>query len=247
MNLVIDVGNTFVKLGVFDAGILKLKKTCIKNEFLSVLAEISEAFPAISNAIVASVGSFSEPQISKLKQQYEVIFLDNQTNVPFNNKYETSHTLGVDRIALISGAAMQYAGKNVLVIDAGTCITYDFLNSENQYLGGAISPGISLRYKSLHTFTEKLPLLVADNQQLLVGNSTTTSIHSGVINGVLYEIDGFIEAYRKKYHNLTVILTGGDAHFLRESIKNDIFANSNFLLEGLNFILEFNKRECLEK
>jgi type III pantothenate kinase len=149
--------------------------------------------------------------------------------------------LGIDRIALASAAVHLYINKNVLVIDAGTCITYDFINSENEYLGGAISPGISLRYKSLHTFTDKLPLLEANNSKLLIGNSTATSIHAGVVNGVLYEIDGFIEAYKNNYENLTVILTGGDAHFLRDTIKNDIFANSNFLLEGLNHILEYNK------
>ncbi len=241
MNLVIDVGNTLVKLGVFDSGKLQQKKTCIKKDFLHTLAEISEAFPAIAYTLVSSVGNFTEHQLSRLQQKYEVSFLDHQTKIPFYNKYGTPQTLGVDRIALISAAALQYAEKNVLVIDAGTCITYDFLSSENEYLGGAISPGISLRYKSLHTFTEKLPLLDVNNPKLLIGNSTTTSIHSGVVNGVLYEIDGFIDAYRKKYNNLTVILTGGDAHFLRDSIKNDIFANSNFLLEGLNHILEYNK------
>ncbi|SRX54379.1 type III pantothenate kinase [Aequorivita sp. CIP111184] len=241
MNLVIDVGNTLVKLGVFDAGKLKLKKTCIKNDFLRVLSEISEAFPDIKYALVSSVSNFTEHQISKLQQRYNVSLLDHHTKVPFINKYETPQTLGVDRIALISAATEQYPKKNILVIDAGTCITYDFLSSENEYLGGAISPGISLRYKSLNTFTEKLPLLDAMNTQLLTGNSTTTSMHSGIINGVLYEMDGFIEAYKKKYNNLTVILTGGDAHFLLDSIKNDIFANSNFLLEGLNHILEYNK------
>ena len=241
MNLVIDVGNTLVKLAVFDCGELQQKKTCIKKDFLHTLSEISETFPAISYTLVSSVGNFTEHQLSRLQQKYEVSFLDHQTKIPFNNKYGTPQTLGVDRIALISAAAEKYVEKNVLVIDAGTCITYDFLSSENEYLGGAISPGISLRYKSLHTFTEKLPLLDTNNPKLLIGNSTTTSIHSGVINGVLYEIDGFIDAYRKNYNNLTVILTGGDAHFLRDSIKNDIFANSNFLLEGLNHILEYNK------
>jgi type III pantothenate kinase len=241
MNLVIDVGNTLVKLGVFDSGKLKLKKTCIKKDFLHTLADISVAFPSIQYTIVSSVGNFTEHQLSKLEQQYKVLTLDHQTKIPFNNKYATPQTLGVDRIALISAATAQFENKNVLVIDAGTCITYDFLNSSNDYLGGAISPGISLRYKALNTFTEKLPLLEANNPTLYIGNSTATSIHSGVVNGVLYEIDGFIAKYKKDYDNLTVILTGGDAHFLRDSIKNDIFANSNFLLEGLNHILEYNK------
>ena len=241
MNLAIDVGNTLIKLGVFNSGKLKFKKTCIKNDFLRTLNEISEAFPIIQKCIVSSVANLSEHQLLKLQHQFDALILNHQTKVPFTNKYETPQTLGIDRIALVSAAAKEYAGKNVLVIDAGTCITYDFLNSKNEYLGGAISPGISLRYKALHTFTEKLPLLETNNPNLYIGNNTTTSIHSGVVNGVLYEIDGYISMYRKNYDNLTVILTGGDVHFLRDSIKNDIFANSNFLLEGLNHILEYNK------
>ncbi len=241
MNLVIDVGNTLVKLAVFDSGILKHKKTCVKTDFLPTLAEFSENFNSITNSIVSSVANLSDHQLSKLEQLCNVLLLDHETKVPFKNKYGTPQTLGIDRIALVSAAAHKYQDTNVLVIDAGTCITYDFLNSDNEYLGGAISPGLSMRYKSLHTFTDKLPLLEANNPKAVTGNSTTTSIHAGVVNGVLYEIDGFIEAYKNNYENLTVILTGGDAQFLRDTIKNDIFANSNFLLEGLNHILEYNK------
>jgi len=247
MNLVIDVGNTLLKLGVFDAGNLKLRKTCLNTDFLDVLVEISETFPSISHTLISSVGNFTALQLSGLQERYQVSVLDYKTKIPFINKYETPHTLGADRIALTSAAAMKFSNKNVLVIDVGTCITYDFLSSENEYMGGGISPGISLRYKALHTFTEKLPLLEANNLNILGGNNTINSIHAGVVNGVLYEIDGFIDAYKKKYHNLTVILTGGDSHFLRDSLKNDIFANSNFLLEGLNHILEYNKHRCLDK
>ena len=242
MNLVIDVGNTLVKLGVFDLEELKLKQTCIKKDFLHVLADISENFPGIHHTLIASVGNLSEHQLAKLQQQYTVLHLDQQTKVPFKNKYSTPQTLGVDRIAVISAAAQQYPNKNVLVIDAGTCITYDFINSGNEYFGGAISPGIALRYQALHSFTEKLPLLDTHMPKTLIGDSTATSMHSGVVNGVLYEIDGFIENYKNKFADLTVILTGGDTHFLRDSIKNDIFANPNFLLEGLNHILEYNIR-----
>src|SRR5690606_22992225 len=111
---------------------------------------------------------------------------------------------------------------------------------ENEYLGGAISPGIAMRYKALHNYTDKLPLLEAHLPKSLIGDSTSSSLHSGVINGVLYELEGFIDSYKNNFTDLTVILTGGDAHFLRESLKNDIFANPNFLLEGLNHILEYN-------
>lgn len=241
MNLVIDVGNTLVKLGVFDSGNLKQKKTCIKKDLLLTLSEIDETFPPIQKCIISSVSNLSEHQLLKIQHQFDVLILNHQTKIPFTNKYETPQTLGIDRIALVSAAAEQYSRKNILVIDAGTCITYDFLNSQNEYLGGAISPGIILRYKALHTFTEKLPLLEPNNPNLYIGKNTATSIHSGIVNGVLYEIDGYISEYKKNYDDLTVILTGGDVHFLRDSIKNDIFANSNFLLEGLNYILEYNK------
>jgi len=241
MNLVIDVGNTLVKLAVFESGTLKHKKPCIKTDFLATLAEFFDHFPTITDCIVSSVSNLSEHQLSKLRQYCKILLLDHETPVPFINKYSTPQTLGIDRIALVSAAAYQYVARNVLIIDAGTCITYDFLSEDNEYLGGAISAGISLRYKSLHTFTDKLPLLEANIPKEFIGSSTATSIHSGILNGVLYEIDGFIDAYKENYENLTVILTGGDAHFLRETIKNDIFANSNFLLEGLNHILEYNK------
>ncbi len=242
MNLVIDVGNTFIKFGVFGVQQLKHKKSCEKNDFLLVLEEVSQSFPDIKNTIIASVGKLEKEHLAKLELLYDVLQLDQHTKVPFFNKYSTPTTLGVDRIAVISAAAQQFTNKNVLVIDAGTCITYDFINSKNEYFGGAISPGITLRYQALNSFTAKLPLLEAQHPQNLIGNSTVSSIHSGVVNGILFEIDGIIETYKKEFTDLTVILTGGDTHFLRDSIKNDIFANSNFLLEGLNQILEYNIR-----
>ncbi|WP_310992725.1 type III pantothenate kinase [Aequorivita marina] len=241
MNLVIDVGNTLVKLGVFDLEVLKHKTACVKEDFLPTLNNVSKAYPLIENTIVSSVSNLTEHQLLQLQKQYSVLKLTHQTKLPFINKYATPQTLGIDRIALVSAAAKQYANTNVLIIDAGTCITYDFLSLENEYFGGAISPGISMRYKALNTFTEKLPILSATVPTEIIGNTTDTAIHSGVVHGILHEIDGFIADYKKEKGTLTVILTGGDAHFLRDSIKNDIFANSNFLLEGLNHILEYNK------
>ena len=242
MNLAIDVGNTLVKLAVFNNGKLQQKKTCIKKDFLTTLSTLSETFKNIDSAIVSTVSNFTDHQFLKLQQRFQVHTLDYQTKIPFTNKYTTPKTLGVDRIALISAAAIQFPKKNVLVIDVGTCITYDYLTHDNEYLGGAISPGIGLRYKALNNYTEKLPLLDPNTPTNMVGNSTASSIHSGVIFGIVNEIDGFIDAYKTICSNLTVILTGGDAHFLRENLKNNIFANSNFLLEGLNHILEYNKR-----
>lgn len=241
MNLIIDVGNTLLKLAVFKADTILHKKTCIKQDFLVTLSEINKSYPEINQCLLSSVGSFTEHQFSKLKLHYRVEVLTHDTPVPFINLYTTPQSLGVDRIALVSAAAKQYSNRNVLIIDAGSCITYDFLNSKNEYLGGAISPGITMRYNALHNFTAKLPQLDPTPAKKLIGDGTNSSIHSGIVNGVLYEIDGFIEDYKNKYDDLTTILTGGDTHFLRDSLKSDIFANSNFLLEGLNYILEHNK------
>ncbi len=241
MNLTIDVGNTLVKYGVFEDGSLKWKRTSLKGEFVTWLQDIDATFPHIKNCIIASVSNLSDPQLAFVRQRFNPLVLTHQTKVPFTNKYTTPKTLGIDRIALVSAAAGHFPSENVLVIDAGTCITYDCLNHKKEYLGGAISPGLAMRYTALHTFTDKLPLLEAEQLNIFLGNSTATSIHAGVVSGVLYEIDGLIGEYRKKFHNLTVILTGGDLQFLRDSIKNDIFAHPNFLLEGLNHILEYNK------
>ncbi len=244
MNLIIDVGNTLVKLAVFDNESLTFKKNCLKEDFLSTFKEISNAYPKISDVIVSSVGNFSEGELLEIKNRYRVFVLTHKDSIPFKNKYTSPNTLGVDRIALVSAAAVQYPDKNVLVIDAGSCITYDFLNSENEYLGGAISPGLTIRYKSLNRFTEKLPLLDPKIPNYFIGDATDSSIHVGVMQGVINEMEGFIALYKEKHKELTIILTGGDAHYLLDSLKNDIFASSNFLLEGLNYILEHNKDTC---
>ena len=243
-NLIIDVGNTLVKLAVFENHTLAFKKSCVKEDFLSVLEEVSNKYSDINDVIVSSVGNFSDGELSELKKSYKVFVLTHKDPIPFKNNYASPETLGVDRIALVSAATSQFFNKNVLVIDAGTCITYDFINSENEYLGGAISPGIKMRYKSLNSFTEKLPLLEPKNTNKYIGDSTESSIHIGVTQGVVSEMEGFISLYKENYKELTIILTGGDANYLLDSLKNDIFATSNFLLEGLNYILEYNKHTC---
>lgn len=160
---------------------------------------------------------------------------------PFINKYSTPDTLGIDRMVLVSGASILYPQKNVLIIDAGTCITYDLITDTNEYYGGAISPGITIRYKSLNNYTAKLPLLEKETPNSYLGNSTKNAIHSGIVNGVLYEIEGFISQYQVNFQDLTIILTGGDADFLAKSLKSTIFANSNFLLESLNALFRYSK------
>jgi type III pantothenate kinase len=145
-------------------------------------------------------------------------------------------------MVLASGAVIQYPNQNRLVIDAGTCITYDFIDEDNNYYGGAISPGIRLRYESLHHYTAKLPLLLKSNPEKIIGESTNESIHSGIINGIAYEIDGFINSLKVQNANFIIILTGGDAEFLAMRLKNTIFAIPNFLVESLNQIYQYNKK-----
>ena len=243
MNLVVDVGNSYVKLAVFEGNTLESKKVIKMNVFRDEVNLLLKEFPLINKILFSSVGKTKKSDIDYFKKKVQVLELNKETALPFVNKYATPKTLGIDRIALVSASVFQFPNNNVLIIDAGTCITYDFVNYKNEYLGGAISPGIHLRYKSLHNFTANLPLLETEVPVSIIGNSTNNSIHSGVVYGVLNEIDGVIDTYKHKYSDLTVILTGGDANFLSKQLKSSIFANSNFLLEGLNTILQFNTNE----
>jgi type III pantothenate kinase len=240
MNLIIDVGNSFVKLAIFSGGDLKYKTTVELVSIVSEVKNLKQEFNLIESAIISSVGRLNARDLKTISKYFNLIVLDSSTKIPFKNLYKTPTTLGVDRIALVCASMINYASTNVLIIDAGTCITYDFINAKNEYLGGAISPGIRVRYKSLNNLTANLPLLDTAMPRNIIGNSTEESIHSGVIYGVLNEIEGVIESYKLNYLDLTVILTGGDAKFLSKQLKSSIFANPNFLLEGLNFILQYN-------
>lgn len=243
MNLIIDVGNTYIKLAVFKNDMLIEKASIKPSFFIETVSKLNEKHSQITQAIIASVGRLEAPHSEALKKRFNVFVLDVNSKLPFKNLYTTPKTLGIDRMALVCGAIAQFPDKNALIIDAGTCITYDFIDYKRNYYGGAISPGIRLRYKSLHAFTANLPMLEMKWPNQLVGDSTENAIHSGVIYGVINEIDGLIGSYKEKYRDLTVILTGGDAKFLSIQLKSSIFANSNFLLEGLNYILHFNLNE----
>ena len=242
MNLIIDVGNTNVKLAVFNQDEKMIDKHVVKVKYLkSSIKKTVKEYPSIKNVILSSVGKLETSDLDYIESHFNTLILDSKTKLPFKNLYKTPKTLGVDRIALVCASVRQYPNNNVLIIDAGTCITYDFITDKNKYLGGAISPGIRVRYQSLNNLTANLPLLDTKIPNEIIGDTTENSIHSGVIKGVLNEIDGVISEYKVKYQDLTVILTGGDTKFLSKQLKSSIFANSNFLLEGLNFILDFNK------
>lgn len=239
MNLIIDVGNTRVKVAVFNNSELIHNEIFTSESLLKGVINIVEKYQC-RNAIISSVGSVKKSDLIQLKAKINLLELNSETKIPFKNAYATPKTLGVDRIALIASAVLNFPNKNVLVIDAGSCITYDFISSDAVYVGGAISPGLNMRYKAMHNFTKKLPLLEPSESYMLIGGSTIDCMHSGVIFGVLNEIDSAICQYKEKKDDLTVVLTGGDVKFLSNKLKNSIFANPNFLLQGLNKILTHN-------
>ena len=236
MLLTIDVGNSRVKVAVFEHNnpieFFVFDSENTKKKFENIFKK----YPKAQKAILSSVGKLDDATQKVIQTNLKTEILSHKTTFPFTNSYATPATLGIDRLVLAAGAVLTYPNQNRLVIDAGTCITYDFIDANDNYLGGAISPGLQIRYKSLNNFTEKLPLLEKKEISNFIGNSTENSIHSGIINGICFEIDGFISQYLGEFQDLTIILTGGDTDFLAKRLKNTIFANSNFLLESLNLL-----------
>jgi type III pantothenate kinase len=243
MLLAVDIGNTNIKAAVFEGTALLERFVFSHDEALSGVVKIFQKFSSITQSILSSVGKEQHQLLLWLKEHTQVTTVNHELGFPFVNKYATPNTLGIDRMVLAAGAVLLYPNQNRLVIDAGTCITYDFTDAGNKYLGGAISPGLQLRYNAMHNFTAKLPLLYPEMPQSYIGNTTKESMHSGVVNGLLHEVDGFVAQYKQQYQDVTVILTGGDAEFLAKRLKNTIFANSNFLLESLNLLYLYTNQK----
>ena len=238
MNLIVDIGNTCIKIALFEKNNL-IEKTYLRDNYLDNIKSILSKNP-VENSIVSNVGEINDELISVLNENTRLVLFKNILKLPFKNTYSSKETLGQDRIALVSSASYQFPDSNVLIIDAGTCITYDFKNHNNEYIGGGISPGIKMRFKSLNLFTSKLPLIDVFDDFNLIGNNTKESLNSGVVNGTIMEINGIIQQYHDKFKNIRIILTGGDSKFLLKRIKNTIFADQNFLIKGLNYLLEAN-------
>ena len=237
MHLAIDIGNSSLKFALFDNE--KLSERGIGIQPLSAI--LDHRASTISKAIMASVAD-SGP-VTDLLRKFNIPLstLSHQTKLPIGIDYKTPETLGSDRITLAVAADRIFQGAPALVIGAGTCITYDLVH-DRAYYGGAISPGITMRFQALHHYTARLPRIDWTSYQDstydgLTGADTHDSILSGVLNGVTLEIDGTIEQYRRRYSGLRVAVTGGDMGFLVKNLKNDIFARPDMVLEGLNYIL----------
>lgn len=243
LNFCVDIGNSSVKICVFKNNKLVYKE--IKNSLdVESVSELCRHFPGIEHVILSSVQRENQDVQGLLKRFFTnfVEFTD-KTPVPVTNLYESKQTLGKDRLAAIIGANNMYPGKNVLVVDAGTAITFDFVNYKGEYLGGNISPGLLMRFKALNQFTGRLPLLEPADDFLLLAKNTKQAVLSGVINGMIFEIDGYIDSLKDKYKGLITILTGGDANFFDKKLKNTIFVDQNLVLTGLNRIIEYNVKK----
>ncbi len=240
LNLVIDIGNSRSKIAIFNRNELMINFPI--DDFNSHHLEmIRTDHPNIEKAIVSSVKE-KDPFISaKFQQLFKIgIELEQDTRIPIQNCYETPQTLGKDRLAAAVGANWLFPNENLLVIDAGTAITYDFVNDQNQYRGGFITPGLTMRLKALHHFTQKLPLLEPQFPQNFSGLNTFESIQGGVQYGLEGEIDRIIHFFKSEKQHFKVILTGGDANYFEKIVKCYNFVALELTLIGLNRILEFN-------
>ncbi len=243
INLVIDIGNTRTKLALFNQHDLMFSVP-IEQLTVNHLQMLKDEHIQLNQAILSSVKKVDEDLIQFLSQNFQLfIELDQHTSLPIANLYETPETLGKDRIAAAVGANELFPGQNVLIIDAGTAITYDVVSEKNEFLGGNISPGLQMRFKALNQFTGKLPLINYSNEFQLIGRNTEEAIRAGVQNGILYEIERTIETFNRNYENLQIVMTGGDSIFFDKKLNYSIFVHFNLTLIGLNRILEHNAKK----
>ena len=243
MNLIIDIGNTLVKVYLFKNDQIISKKILDEVSLIDYIKSISKDY-YIEKIICSSVTKSYKIQLNKIFKKINYYELsDKDLQIPFYNNYKTKSSLGQDRIGLVSSAFFRFPNENCLIVDIGTCITYDFIDSNNVYHGGAISPGLNMRYKSFSEFTSNLPLLKFDNIDKIIGSCTNESIHIGVCNGIIGEIKEYIKNIENSYPIFNLIITGGDSMFLLNKIKNAIFADQDFLAQGLNYIIKFNEVE----
>ncbi|GHT21300.1 type III pantothenate kinase [Bacteroidia bacterium] len=236
----IDAGNSFVKVALMEQA-AALSQAVIAVADTEQLQEYIASLPAADGAIVSTVSKPAEEMRNWLVSKVPVCMeLTHRTPLPIDNAYRTPETLGKDRIAAVMGAFALYPGKDVLIIDAGTALTIDFLDSQKKYHGGNISPGLKMRFQALHDYTENLPLLTPAAHCRLLGNSTDTAITAGIQNGVIFEIEQYIKHFQKKYPQIIFVITGGDTFFLEDKFKSRIFAEPNLVLIGLENIFNFN-------
>ncbi|MDP4662601.1 MAG: type III pantothenate kinase [Salibacteraceae bacterium] len=240
MNLIIDIGNTATKIALFSENQIitndRFLEKIDKNWFEKILSEHE-----FELAIVSSTKILDDESAGFLNKK-GVTILSHDTPLPIVLDYKTPETLGRDRIAGAVAAKYYFPNDDCLIVDLGTCITYDFVSKQNIYRGGAISPGLKMRFHAMNKYTDKLPLIEKPSFIDEFGQSTTESLNMGAFNGMAHEINGFIRLFKHKSARLKVILTGGDTSLFEQHIENAIFAAPNLILDGLNQVLLYNKQ-----
>jgi len=238
MNLTIDIGNSRTKLGIFKGQQL-IERPVLKRANVVDIEKVIDIYN-IDKAILSTVATYSPELDDFLQKKVFYLKLDTNTALPIRNDYKTPETLGKDRIAAAVGAWQLFPQQHAVVIDAGTCITIDFVHQDGVYMGGTITPGIKLRYKAMHHFTSKLPLVKRQRLDGFIGYSTETCMRVGAQMGAILEMEGFIRQYKEEFGEINVIITGGDANYFVTELKSEIFARPNLVLTGLNEILVYN-------
>ena len=240
MNLCIDIGNSIIKTALFSG--LKIQETANWQKIgLTEIFELKSKYPEIKNVILCSVRPENLDLIDQLERNFHYLLVFNETTeIPLENLYRTSKTLGKDRLAAVTGANNNYPDKNVLVVDLGTAITYDLVDEFNCYLGGNISPGMTLRFRALHEFTGRLPLVQPKQKIKFMADNTEDAIAAGVEKGIIFEIESYINILENQYRNMIIIFTGGDAKYFDKKLKNTIFVDPFLIFTGLNRILIYN-------
>lgn len=237
--LVVDIGNTRMKAAIAEEGKLVSEVEVFTEKDFKPLERLLDQYSP-SHSVIGSVSGQTERVAALLSRTTSTLILSSNCVFPFVNKYATPHTLGMDRAAAVSGALSLFPGRACLVIDAGTCVTFDFVSADGHYLGGAISPGVNMRLQAMHTFTQKLPALSFQVPESFIGNSTHTSMLSGAYFGLLGEINDTINRYEEQFGQVQVLLCGGDAMLLDKRTKKNIFAAPDLVLHGLFKILQLN-------
>lgn len=242
MNLIFDIGNTSTKVALFDRNKKLLSLRTKQYSWDRLLKIFSPYTPEIDKAIVCTVRDIPDfiVDLATLHIPY-VHVLSNKSRIPFKIDYETPETLGPDRIAAIAGASLLFPGKKVLIIDAGSAVTYDYLSGKT-FRGGNISPGLSMRFKALHKFTGRLPMGSTTQKITSPGKSTFEAITAGVIKGLIYEINEYIRTFEKSHSEFVVILTGGDSGYLKDKISYQVKYMPDIVIDGLNYILDYNAK-----
>lgn len=238
MNLCIDIGNTRIKIGVFDKGQMIHHDAfhTMSDDEVEKLIDTYKIDSAISSSTRKTVSAFEK----RVRTRIGLTRLTHKTAIPINNKYHTPKTLGKDRLAVVIGCTKVYPKKNCLVIDAGTCITYDVIDAQGNYHGGNISPGLRMRAEAMDILTSSLPLVEPVHNKDFIGKSTVSAMQNGIVYGTLLEMQSFIAMIKENFGEINVIITGGDAPFFEDLLNSKIFVHSFLVLEGLDVIINYN-------